>query len=268
MSRLDNVKIGFIGAGNMGSALISGLVSKNFIDNINLFDTNTVKAGEIGEKYGVSVSESPEALVSQSEIIIIAVKPGDVAEVLSGIGKLDKNKIVLSIAAGVKLESLEKALGADRKLIRVMPNTPALVGEGMSVLSPNSSVDKESLEAVKEIFQFTGNVLVLPEKHMDAVTGLSGSGPAYVFSFIQALADGGVKMGLPRREAEILAAQTVLGSAKMVLESSEGPVELRNRVTSPGGTTIEGLHSLEKGGFSGLIMDAVEAATKRSKDLG
>jgi pyrroline-5-carboxylate reductase len=163
---------------------------------------------------------------------------------------------------------MEKLLGADKKIIRAMPNTPALIGEGMTVLSPNSSLDNESLEAVKEIFQLTGNVLVLPEKHLDAVTGLSGSGPAYVFTFIQALADGGVKMGIPRKEAELLSAQTVLGAAKMVLEGGKGPVELRNSVTSPGGTTIEGLHSLEKGGFSGLVMDAVEAATKRSKNLG
>ncbi len=268
MSRLKKSKIGFIGAGNMGSAIISGLASKNIVDNIFLFDINAEKAREIGDKFKVSVSDSVEAVVSQSEIITIAVKPGDVAGLLNSIGKLDKDKIVLSVAAGIKLESIEKILGADTKIIRVMPNTPALIGEGMSVLSPNNSVDDESLETVKEIFQFTGSVLVLPEKHMDAVTGLSGSGPAYVFSFIQALADGGVKMGLPRREAEILSAQTVLGAAKMVLESGEGPIELRNRVTSPGGTTIEGLHSLEKGGFSGIVMDAVEAATKRSRDLG
>lgn len=268
MNKLDNITIGFIGAGNMGSAIISGLASKNFIDRILLFDINAEKARSVGDKYKVSVLESVEAVVSRSEIIIIAVKPDNVTGVLSSMGKIDKNKIVLSVAAGVKLESIEKVLGANKKIIRVMPNTPALIGEGMSVISPNSSVDGNSLETVKEIFRFTGNILVLPEKHMDAVTGLSGSGPAYVFTFIQALADGGVKMGLPRREAEILSAQTVMGAAKMVLESGQGPVELRNRVTSPGGTTIEGLHSLEKGGFSGLVMDAVEAATKKSRDLG
>jgi pyrroline-5-carboxylate reductase len=268
MSRLENVKIGLIGAGNMGRAIISGLVSKNIVDRIYLFDISTEKAREIGEKFKVTVSESIGAVVSKSDILIIAVKPGDVAGVLHSIEKLDKDKIVLSVAAGITLESMEKLLGADKKIIRAMPNTPALIGEGMTVLSPNSSLDNESLEAVKEIFQLTGTVLVLPEKHMDAVTGLSGSGPAYVFTFIQALADGGVKMGLPRKEAEILSAQTVLGAAKMVLESGKGPVELRNSVTSPGGTTIEGLHSLEKGGFSGLIMDAVEAATKRSRSLG
>jgi len=176
--------------------------------------------------------------------------------------------IIVSIAAGVTIAAMEQAAGGDKKLIRVMPNTPSVAGEGMSVLSPNKNIDAKALDIVENIFSQIGKVLVLSEELMDSVTGLSGSGPAYVFTFIQALTDGGVKMGIPRDKSLVLAAQTVLGSAKLVLETGEDPISLRGKVTSPGGTTIEGVHILEKKGFSGIVIDAVEAGTLKSRKLG
>ncbi len=268
MSLLLNKKIGCIGAGNMGGAILSRLAGKILVDNIEVVDSDKLKTGELKEKTGIKSVQSVEELVHASDIIIIAVKPKDMDPVLDQFGNFKIEKVIISIAAGISIEKIEKKLGRDKKVIRAMPNTPALIGEGMTVLSAGANADEISLEMAMEIFSLTGKVMVLSEDLMDAVTGLSGSGPAFVFTFIQALADGGVKMGIPRDKAVILAAQTVLGSARMLMENGEEPFTLRNRVASPGGTTIEGLHILENGGFSGIVMDAVEAAALKSKKLG
>jgi pyrroline-5-carboxylate reductase len=262
-------RIGCIGAGNMGGAILSRLAASADSAAITVYDIDAGKAEALSKKTGIAVAKSPEALAGASDILIIAVKPDAVAAALGVIkGIVASDSIIVSIAAGISIGAMEKILGQARKIIRVMPNTPSMVGEGMSVLSPNGNVDANSLLEVEQIFSKIGRVLALPEKLMDAVTGLSGSGPAYVFTFIQALADGGVKLGIPRDKALLLAAQTVMGSARYVLESGEDPIALRGKVTSPGGTTIEGIHVLERSGFSGIVMDAVEKAAQKSQRLG
>jgi pyrroline-5-carboxylate reductase len=261
--------IGCIGVGNMGYAILSRLAKSYDPKLIRAYDTDAGKTDTLLKECGIGISGSAETLAAGSDIIILAVKPGTVVPVLESIKrKLTQGAVVVSIAAGVTISAMERVLGATAKIIRVMPNTPALVGEGMSVLSPNTGVDDASLVEVEQIFSKIGRILVLREELMDAVTGLSGSGPAYVFTFIQALADGGVKLGIPRKEALLLAAQTVFGSAKYVLESADEPISLRGRVASPGGTTIEGIHTLERCGFSGIVMDAVEKAALKSQKLG
>jgi pyrroline-5-carboxylate reductase len=262
-------KIGCIGAGNMGGAILSRLAASVDPDLVTVYDIDAGKAESLSRSSGVSISASTEQLARISDIIIIAVKPDAVASVLESIkGAVSSEAIIVSIAAGISIAAMEKILGGSGKIVRVMPNTPSIVGEGMSVLSPNKNTDDKSLLEVEQIFSKIGRVLVLPERMMDSVTGLSGSGPAYVFTFIQALADGGVKLGIPRDKALVLAAQTVLGSAKYVLESGEEPMALRGKVTSPGGTTIEGIHVLERSGFAGIVMDAVERAAQKSQRLG
>lgn len=261
--------IGCLGAGNMGGAILSRLAESMDPGLLAVYDIDAGKAAAISRKAGITASLSSEELSGASDVIIIAVKPDAVASALGDIkSAVSSDTIIVSIAAGVSIGSMEKILGGSAKIVRVMPNTPAMVGEGMSVLSPNKNIDDDSLLEVEQIFSKIGRVLVLPEKLMDAVTGLSGSGPAYVFTFIQALADGGVKLGIPRDKALVLAAQTVLGSAKYVLESGGDPMSLRGKVTSPGGTTIEGIHVLERSGFAGIVMDAVEKAAQKSQRLG
>ena len=202
--------------------------------------------------------------MSFSDLIIISVKPDTVIKVAEKLKEFDG--IIVSLAAGVKLESLKKAAG-EKKLIRAMPNTPALSGCGMTVISATDNLSNEEITSVIRLLEYTGRVLLMDEKHMNAVTALSGSGPAYVFTFIQALADAGVKMGLTRNNALILAGQTLFGSAKMFLDKMENPIMLRDKVASPGGTTIQALHTLERAGFNGIIIDAVESAFNRAKEL-
>ncbi|OHD69845.1 MAG: pyrroline-5-carboxylate reductase [Spirochaetes bacterium RBG_16_49_21] len=261
--------IGCIGAGNIGSAILARL-SKGYDPKlIQAYDIDAGKSDVLLRECGISIARSPEELAQHCAIIIIAVKPDSVPSVLESIKKkLAPGKVVVSIAAGVTISSMEKILGRAAKIVRVMPNTPVLVGEGMSVLSPNGNVEDDLLKEVEQVFSKIGRVLVLPEKLIDAVTGLSGSGPAYVFTFIQALADGGVKLGIPRKASLLLAAQTVLGSARYVLETSGDPITLRGTVASPGGATIEGIHVLERSGFAGIVMDAVEKAAAKSRKLG
>jgi pyrroline-5-carboxylate reductase len=199
--------------------------------------------------------------------VILAVKPQVLAQVLGEIGTELHRVLVISIAAGMTIQSIMQQSGGAQRIIRAMPNMPALVREGITALAWMGSILEEDKEIARAVFQAVGRVVPIEERLMDAVTGLSGSGPAYVFQAIEALADGGVKMGLPRQTAEVLAAQTVLGAAKMVLESGEHPAKLKDRVASPGGTTIAGLHRLEEGRFRATLMGAVEAATKRSQEL-
>ncbi|PKL37964.1 MAG: pyrroline-5-carboxylate reductase [Spirochaetae bacterium HGW-Spirochaetae-1] len=260
--------IGCIGAGNMGGAILAGLAGTIDTADLLVFDTDDDKSRTLAGTYSITMESSAAQLAKKCHIIILAVKPGIIPEVLRSIKPETDSKIIVSIAAGVTIDSMEKIMGQDAAIVRAMPNTPALVKEAMTVLSPNSRVKTSELETVKTIFEQIGKVLVLPEHLMDAVTGISGSGPAYVFTFIQAMADGAVKMGIPRNEALLLAAQTVYGSAAMLVSQGENPIALRDKVTSPGGTTIEAVHILEEKGFSGTVMSAIEAATKKSQKLG
>ncbi len=269
MSGIDGKRIGFIGAGNMGSAIISRLSSSEKNVRVTLFDIDRDRAEALAGEYRVTAEASIKDVVKGSDICILAVKPPDVSAICEEIkNTISDDTLLVSIAAGITISHIEGILSKSKKIARVMPNTPALVGAGMSVIAPNKKVDNNELSAITEIFSIIGKVLVLPEKYMDAVTGLSGSGPAYVFTVIQAMTDGGVKLGLPRDKAQLLAAQTVLGAAKLVIETGEDPISLRGKVTSPGGTTIEGVHVLERSGFSGILMDAVEEAALKSAVLG
>lgn len=268
MGFLNNISIGCIGTGNMGSAIIAGLSKHVEKSSIFCFDIDKEKLNSIVKKYKIQPANGLSELVAKSKVILLSVKPDIIPSVLNEIKDNCGDKILVSIAAGIKIESIANILKTPHKIVRVMPNTPALVGEGMAVISPNENVDEDSLKIVSDIFSLTGRTLIIPEKLMDAVTGLSGCGPAYVFTLIQAMSDGGVKMGIPRKESIILAAQTVSGAARMVLETGEDPMALRGKVTSPGGSTIDGVHILEKAGFSGIIMDAIEAAAIKSARLG
>lgn len=262
--------LGVIGVGNMGSALVRGVVRAGVISpqQVIVSDPAPGRARQLAEELGVKVAESNEQLAKASDHVLLAVKPWDAAPVLEEIqAHLDADQVVISIAAGVTLDAMRKALGeASPHLVRVMPNTPALVRTGMfAVTAPD--VPKEKVRGVLDLLQAAGRTVVVEEKLMDAATGLSGSGPAFVFVIIEALADGGVAAGLPRAAALEMAAQTVLGAAKLVLETGRHPGELKDAVTTPGGTTIAGLRALEEAGLRGALIEAVTAAAERSREL-
>lgn len=265
---LRNITIGCIGTGNMGSAIISGLVKSVGSERVICYDSDPGVRAKACGSYPDAAADSAETLCRRSDIIIVAVKPDAALSVFGEIRPFVPEKVIVSIVAGLSLNSIEEIIGSMHKVVRVMPNTPALVGEGMTVLSPNSETTPDDIHKVEAVFSLLGKVLVLPEKMMDAVTAVSGSGPAYVYTLIQAMTEGGVKMGIPRDKALLLTVQTVLGAAKMVAESGEDPVVLRGRVSSPGGTTIDAVHVLERAGFSGIVMDAVAAAAEKSQKLG
>jgi len=269
---LTKKTIGFIGAGNMGEALIKGLLASKKMNAGQILVADKVKErlAYITEHYEVKVFTKNFEVVKGADIIILAVKPNDMKSVLEEIGPdLHKDKLLISIAAGITMDFILQNLPHSIPLIRVMPNTPALVLEGAIGLCPGQTVSKEAQDIAVAIFEAVGKVVVIEnEELMDAVTGLSGSGPAYVFAFIEALVDAGVKVGLTRDLAHTLVLQTILGSVKLAMETGQHPAQLRAMVTSPGGTTIAGLHQLARAGFAGIVMDAVEAATNRSMELG
>jgi pyrroline-5-carboxylate reductase len=268
---LKDRKIGIVGSGNMGEALISGLVQSRSStpENIICSDIRKDKLKAVKEAYGVVTTGNNLTVVSTSEIVIYAVKPQIMAAVLRETAdSLDMTKLVISIAAGVPLAAIESCLNKDLRLIRVMPNIPASVKEGAAAIAPGKHVLKDDLKIAKAIFDSVGKSAIIEEELMDAITGLSGSGPAYIFLIVDALADAGVKMGLSREDALFLSTQTVLGAAKILMETQEHPGRLKDRVTSPGGTAIAGLHTLEEGGLRTTLINAVEVATKRSKELG
>jgi len=272
VDRLIDKKLCFVGCGNMGEALVSGLVQSGSAQAANIVctDVREERLEELRARYGVRTStRNPEA-VAASEVVIYAVKPQLMAEVLKETAdQLDMSKVVISIAAGVPLRAIESLLHKELRLIRVMPNIAASVKESATALSAGKHARKEDVELAMAIFNSVGKAVFLRENYlMDAITGLSGSGPAYIFIIVDALADAGVKMGLSRKDAQFLAAQTVLGAAKMLIETREHPGQLKDRVTSPGGTAIAGIHTLEKGGLRTTLINAVEAATQRSKELG
>ena len=268
---LKNKQVGFVGTGNMGEALIHGLLHRHLRRPEQIFcsDTRPERLKVVREKYGVKgASHNPE-VVKQSEIIVLAVKPQIMKEVVEEIAKyLDLNKLIISIAAGVPLEAIESCAKKELKLIRVMPNICVSVQEGASAIAPGKHALKEDLMMAKSIFDSVGKSIFIEETLLDAVTGLSGSGPAYIFLMIDALADAGVKVGLSRQDALTLASQTVLGAAKMLIETGEHPGKLKDMVTSPGGTAIAGLHTLEEGGLRTTLINAVEVATQRAKVMG
>ena len=263
--------IGFIGAGNMAEALIKGLlVTGEYKKNeISASDISKARLEHLSAEYGIKTLSDNNKLVTQSDILVLAVKPNTVPKVLGEIKRsVNDKKIVVSIAAGLPVSLVAKGLGKKTKIVRVMPNTPALVLEGASVLYCNENLTEADQGVVRKIFEAVGiSHIVQDESLLDPVTGLSGSGPAYVSIFIEALSDGGVKMGLPRAMAHELSAQTVYGTAKMIIEGKTHPAEFKDKVSSPSGTTIEGIHKLEEGGFRSSTISAVEAATMRSKEL-
>ena len=264
-------KLGVIGGGRMGEAIIRGLLAAGMRPDLLLVsDSDPAQQAYLREEYRVRVMHDNLSLAKDSEVIILSVKPQVMEAVLKEISSAVQKKrpLIISVAAGIRLSMLAEYLGENARLVRVMPNSPALVGEGVSAYFAGPHLEKGDHGVVKAILSAFGRVVEIDkEEMMDAVTGLSGSGPAYVFLAIEALADGGVKMGLPRNLALALAAQTVVGAGKMVIETGKHPGELKDMVTSPGGTTIAGLGVLEAGGFRGLLIEAVEAGSRRSKEL-
>ena len=269
---LKDKKISIIGTGNMGEALVSGLISSgsSLPEKIICTDIRLNKLKSVKKKYGVMTLTDNIKAVKSSEIIIYAVKPQIIYSVLKETAPfLDISKLIISIAAGVPLSAIETCLKKELRLIRVMPNVAAFVKESASVISSGANATKEDNDLCLEIFNSMGKSIFIKEDAlMDAITGLSGSGPAYIFIIVDALADAGVKMGLSREDALFLSTQTVLGAARLLMETKEHPGRLKDMVTSPGGTTIAGIHALEKGGLRATLISAVEAATRRSKELG
>lgn len=262
-------KIAFIGGGQMAEALIGGLLAGQVCPAESIWATDPVveRCDRLKSQFGVRVGSVNREAVAWADVVVLAVKPQQLPAVLGELGPAMAKVLVISIVAGVTIKTLAEQMGAMR-VVRAMPNTPALVREGMTALALGSAVSDADGRLAHTLFEAVGRVVLVEERLMDAVTGLSGSGPAYVFLAIEALADGGVKMGLSRQTSEILAAQTVLGAARLVLESGVHPAQLKDRVASPGGTTIAGLYELEEGGLRATLMAAVEAATLRSKELG
>ncbi|MEO5729166.1 MAG: pyrroline-5-carboxylate reductase [Byssovorax sp.] len=264
-------KIGFIGGGNMAAALIRGLLHSETMvaDQIRASDVKAARLTEIHEKYAIETSTDNDEIVRWADVIVIAVKPQIGDRILQPIAAaLSEGDLVISIAAGVPIDALEARLPTGARVVRAMPNTAAMALAGATAIAPGSHATEEDVATAKALFEAVGRCVVLDESLLDAVTGLSGSGPAYVMLMIEALADGGVKVGLGRDTALLLAAQTVYGAAKLQLETGEHPGRLKDMVTSPGGTAIAGLHTLESGGLRRTLIDAVEVASNRSAELG
>ncbi len=265
-----NVTIGLIGAGQMATALGQGLIRAGLIaqDQLLASDPSPSARERFSQTLGARTTPDNLDVVDWAQVVVLAVKPQQMVEVLNQIrGKISPQRLVISIAAGVRCAAILETLGPQTRLVRVMPNTPCLVGRGVSAYCLAGAATPGDGEIVARIFGAVGVALQVEEKWMDAVTGLSGSGPAFAYVMIEALSDGGVKMGLPRHVATTLAAQTLLGAATMVLDSGEHPAVLKDRVASPGGTTIAGLQALEAGGLRAALIAAVEAATRRASEL-
>lgn len=265
-----NQRIGFIGGGNMGGAMMSGIVKTGVCkpEQVMVFDVYAPTLEKLNRELGIQTTDKVETLIECSDIIVLAVKPQVLPAVLEEHGaKITADKLVISIAAGITMERLTNWLTASHKIVRVMPNTPAMVGEGMSGICPNSNVSESEKAEILEIFNCFGKAEFVPEKLIDAVVGVSGSSPAYVYMFIEALADGAVREGMPRPQAYKFAAQAVLGSAKMVLESGLHPGALKDMVCSPAGTTIEAVYALEKGGMRAAVMDAVHISAEKNRNM-
>lgn len=267
---MQEKRVGFIGAGKMATALASGMVNQGYAaDLIRATDPVPTAREAFQKATGSQVCETIADLSDWAEVFILAVKPHQTADVLKEVSRFwDSSNLLISIAAGIHLSQLAVNLPDAAKIVRVMPNTPAMVGASASAFACNEHVTQDEQSYSTELLSAVGIAECVPESLLDAVTGLSGSGPAYVYQMIEALSDGAVSVGLPRAMATRFAAQTLFGAAKMVLETGIHPGELKDMVTSPGGTTIEGLHALENGGLRGTLMNAVRAAANKSKEMG
>ena len=267
---MANKSISFIGAGNMAEAMIRGLLHGKVFEpeRVTASGPRDERRRELSEKFGIrTTADNREA--SNADIVVLSVKPQILSRVLDEVAEaIPADCLVISIAAGVPVAAIQSRLAAGARVVRAMPNTPALVDAAATAIARGEHARESDLEDAKRIFDAIGITVVLEESQLDAVTGLSGSGPAYVFLILEALSDAGVKVGLSRRTSQLLAAQTLLGSAKLLLETNEHPGRLKDMVTSPGGTAITGLHTLENGGLRTTLMNAVEAATRRSRELG
>jgi pyrroline-5-carboxylate reductase len=268
-------KIGFIGCGNMGRAILGGLLKAGIVkaDEVIISCHTKKSCSEVEAEYHVKAVLDNQEVAGNADVVLLAVKPNKFEEVMPDVkaglerNAAGENTIVISIAAGKDIAYLEKNLGKNQKIIRVMPNTPALVGEGMSALTMNAKVTEEELKYALTIFESFGKAEVVPESMMDAVIGVSGSSPAYVYMFIEALADGAVAAGMPRKQAYTFAAQSVLGAAKMVLETGQHPGALKDAVCSPGGTTMAGVLELEKQGLRNAVIAGEMACIQKSIDM-
>jgi pyrroline-5-carboxylate reductase len=264
-------KIGVIGGGKMGGVIAGGIVSNRLVppSQVLVADIDRERLNELAKAYGIVVTEDNKRVAREADILILAVKPQNMGDVLSGLAAVvGKASLVISIAAGIPIKFIEDRLKKGVRVIRVMPNTPALIGEGVTALAGSATATQADLDQAMRIFDAVGLTVVVKEELMNAVTGLSGSGPAYGFIIIEALSDAGVRMGLSRDIALKLAAQTLLGAAKLCLKGDKHPGELKDMVTSPAGTTIAGIKALEEGKIRATLMAAVEAATLRARELG
>ena len=263
--------LGFLGAGNMAGALIKGLLHAGVVspDRIYASDVKTDRLKQLAAAHGIHVTSDNHELVRKCDVLVLATKPQVIDKALSAVsGDIKEGTLVVSVAAGVPIAALEARLPPNARVVRSMPNTPAIALAGATAIAAGTHATEADLAVARALFEAVGRVVTLEEAQLDAVTGLSGSGPAYIMLIIEALADGGVKVGLHRDTALLLAAQTVYGSAKLQLETGEHPGRLKDMVTSPGGTAIAGLHTLESGALRKTLIDAVESATKRSAELG
>jgi pyrroline-5-carboxylate reductase len=264
-------RLGFLGSGNMSGALIKGLLHAKVLppERILASDVKSERLEQLHKTHGIRTTTDNRALLRECDVVVLAVKPQAIDKVLAEVGgDVRPDQLLVSVAAGVPIDALEARLPAGSRVVRSMPNTPATVQAGATAISGGAHAREDDLRVARELFEAVGRVVVLDESLLDAVTGLSGSGPAYVMLIIEALADGGVKVGLHRDTALLLAAQTVFGSALLLLETGEHPGRLKDMVTSPGGTAIAGIHTLESGALRKTLIDAVETATKRAAELG
>ncbi len=264
------MKIGFIGLGNMATAIIGGMLKKGVAQGKDIVgsDKSDVMMIKAHTQYGIGTVATNKQVAEQADYLFLAVKPQFVGEVLKEIAtSVSEKTVIISIVAGKSIEWLTQMLGKEVKIVRCMPNTPAMVGEGCTAMCPNGLVTDEEKETVKKLLGSFGTVSEVAENLIDVVVGISGSSPAYVFMFIEAMADAAVLAGMPRKQAYEMAAQAVLGSAKMVLETGKHPGELKDMVCSPGGTTIEAVRVLEEMGFRAAVIDAVDACIEKSKEL-
>ena len=264
------MKLGFIGTGNMASAIMGGIIGKKMISAEEIIGADLLESGreKVKEQFGIQVTEKNQEVVEKAEVIILSVKQQFYEEVINQIKDcVKKEQIIITIAPGKTLAWLAEKFGKEVKIVRTMPNTPALVGEGMTAMCPNEYMEKEEIEYVKQLLESFGRVEVVPERLMDVVVSVSGSSPAYVFMMIEAMADAAVSGGMPRAQAYQFAAQAVYGSAKMVLETGKHPGELKDMVCSPAGTTIEAVRTLEEMGFRSSIIEAMKVCEEVSRNL-
>ena len=263
-------KIGFIGCGNMGSAMAGGLIKSGFVkaDEIIVSTKTEASSKKVSQELKVCSTLDSKEVAKESEVVILAVKPFMYKNIIDEIKDiLTKDKLVITIAAGITINNMEEWLGDDFRIIRTMPNTPALVGEAMSAMCPNKNATEEDIKYCTKIFESFGQCVQLEEKYFDGFIAVAGSSPAYVFMFIEAMADGAVKLGIPRAKAYKMAAQSVLGSAKMVLDTGKHPGELKDAVCSPAGTTIDAVVELEKLGFRNSVIQAMDKCAEKSKNM-